>query len=141
VTQDLVLFFQPSPVNLEVPEQKKTLLKMFDFQLSVNRVERMRQRMEDVVLIEVPHQVKDVASNRCNVSVLLLVNVIHHDMKLTLVIGKIRGDFFAYEKVLPVRQFQAAVNAVVVSDGDQVHTALFGYAVQIHRLRKTFRTI
>ena len=55
-------------------------------------------------------------------------------MHLARVVGKIGGDLFADKRARPINNLQAALNAIVVGNGDVVHSSLEQFFIQLFRV-------
>ena len=55
-------------------------------------------------------------------------------MQLARVVGKIRGDLFADKRARPINDLQAALDAIVVGNGDVVHSSLEQLSIQLFRV-------
>ena len=55
-------------------------------------------------------------------------------MHLARVVGKIRGDLFADKRARPINDLQAALDAIVVGNGDVVHSSLEQLSIQLFRV-------
>lgn len=68
-------------------------------------------------------------------------DVQHHHMNLAAVFRKMGGDLGADEDSRQVADFQGAIDGVMVADGDEVHAAIAGGAIQVVGRGVAFRDI
>ena len=55
-------------------------------------------------------------------------------MQLARIVWKKRGDLFADKSARPINDLQAALDAVVVGNGDVVHSSLQQFSMQLFRV-------
>ena len=55
-------------------------------------------------------------------------------MQLASIVWKIGGDLFADESARPINDLQAAVDGIVVGNGDVIHSSLKQFFVQLFRI-------
>ena len=99
-------------------------------------VEEVVQGEQNALRAQVPHKFAHVGAQLLNVAVLALGDVVNADVNLVLEIRQVGTDFLADDEIAgrpPVEQFQATVDGIVIGDGNQVHPALLGGAVDGQR--------
>ena len=56
-------------------------------------------------------------------------------MQLARIVGEIGGDLFADESARPVTDLQAALDGIVVGNGDVIHSPFEQFFIQLFRVR------
>ena len=100
--------------------------------------EEMVENIKKIALPQVRHQFLAIRPQLLNLPVMSLVEPVYPDVNLVAEFGKVSADFLAHHEIRNVAQavedFQAAVDGVVVGDGDQVHATLLGRAIDVQRV-------
>jgi hypothetical protein len=93
------------------------------------------QREEDVGLAQRRRHLPDIAPQRLDGFVQRLGHAVDAEVHLDRRVGEPTGHFFGYEEVvragMAVEELEAPADAVVIGDGDDVHAARFGDAVDL----------
>src|SRR6266513_1141574 len=55
-------------------------------------------------------------------------------MQLARIVWEIRGDLFADESARPITDFQAALDGIVIGNGDVVHSPFEQFFIQLFRV-------
>ncbi len=138
--QIAVQMFTPSPVDFKNLKQQQQLFEMDFREPAVYGKEGMGQRMANFRLIQIRDQFKDILATLLNVQVLGLGDVISQNMHFAAILGKTGGDFLADEGIRKVGDLQAALQGVVVRDGDQAHPLIPQRVVNVPWFGVAFRT-
>ena len=93
------------------------------------------QREEDAGLAQRRRHLEDVAPQRLDARVQRLGHAVDAEVHLDRRVGEPAGHFFGHEEVvgagMAVQELEAPVDAVVIGDGDEIHAARFGDAVDV----------
>src|SRR6266403_5840702 len=111
-------------------KEKNELLEMARLKFSVHAVEGMRYCVGNLSRLQVALQLKDIVAHTFDVAVLLFRDSPNKDVHLARFMGEIRRDLFAEKGARQVRNLQATIDCIVVSDGDVIHSALEQLPVQ-----------
>ena len=103
----------------------------------VHRPERVGHRVRDVVLLEPGRQLVNVAPQRLNLRVLRLGDTPGEQVNLHIILGEKGRDFLADERPRLARDLEAALNRVVVGEGDKIKPSLTQLAVERFRIGTT----
>jgi hypothetical protein len=121
---------------LEMAEEEDELLDVRPGEAFVEAVEWVRDGVDDLRGGEVTLEVEDVLAQGVDFAVLQLGDAPDEDVGLAAIFRKTGADLFADEDAGEVGDFEAALDAVVIGDGDQVHAAIAQLLVK----RAGFRT-
>ncbi len=133
---------QPVAVSVqafEVFEQQHEFLDVRDAEPVIDAVERVRDGVREPFRGEVFLQLENIAAPRLQLLVLRLGDAPHEHVDFAAVVRESRADLLADEGVRPVRDLEAAVDAVVIGDRHEIHSALLERIVQRARRRVAVR--
>src|SRR6266705_2182183 len=105
-------------------EEQNQPLEMGCFELAVDAVERMRDRVCNLCALQISLQRQNVVANDNNVVVLLLGDPPNQDVNLAGILRKIGGDLLADKSVGEIANLETTLDRIVVGDGDKIHSAL-----------------
>src|SRR5467141_1597316 len=111
-------------------KEKNELLEMACLKFPVHAVEGMRDCVGNLPRLQVALQLKDVIAHSFDVAMLLFRDSPNKDVHLARVMGEMRRDLFADKGTRQVRNLQATLDCIVVSDGGVIHSALEQLPVQ-----------
>ncbi len=106
---------------LEMFEEENQALEMRDLQFAVDAVKRMRHRMHDRCALQIGLELEDVLADAHDLRVLGFRDSPNEEVDLAGILREISRDLFADEGVRQVGDLQAALDCVVVGDGDEIH--------------------
>ena len=131
-----------APVHpLEMPEQQREPLQMRRAQLAIHTVEWVSHRMRDALLEKVFLQVVNTLPHPLDLAVLRLVDPPHQNVHAAFILGKNRRDLLAHDHIRQVRDFEAAIDGVLVRERDEPHPRRPQHGVKLPRLRRARREI
>ena len=106
---------------LEVLEEQNQPLEMRGLQFAVDAVKRMRHRMHDRLALQIGLQLEDVVARAHDLCVLRFRDSPNQQVNLAGIVREISRDLLADESVRQVGDLQAALDRVVIGDGDEIH--------------------
>ena len=127
--------------RFEMAEKQNQPLPMVDRKPFVHRPERMGHRVRDLLRLEVAGQVIDIAAQPLDFRMLRFGDAPGEQVHLDIVLGKKCGDFLAEKNPRLARDLQAAVDRVMVGEGDEVEPIPPQRTVDLLRLGATRRKI
>ncbi|EDY18892.1 hypothetical protein CfE428DRAFT_3550 [Chthoniobacter flavus Ellin428] len=110
--------------SLEMLEEQDEFLDVREGEPVIGSVKRMRDGVREIFRGEIFLQVENVVPHRLDLAVLRLGDAPHQEMHFATVVRKTGADLFADENARPPGDFEAAFNAVVIGEGDEIHPAL-----------------
>ena len=81
----------------------------------------MRDSVRDLRALQVPLQIEKIFANAFDLAMLRFRNPPYQNVQLATVVREISGDLLADEGPRQVRNFQAAIDRVVIGDGNVIH--------------------
>ncbi len=120
--------------GLEAVEEDQQLLELVQGQHVVDPVERVGDRMHDVLRRQVVAQLVDVAAQGLDVAVLRLGDADRQAVDLAAVLGELDGDLLGEEGARQVGDLERAGDGVVIAQGHEVHAPLAAETVDLARL-------
>ncbi len=108
---------------LEVAEEEDELLEVRGGEFVVEAMERVRDGVGELLLREVGLEVEDVFAQALELGVLRLAQAPDEDVDGAAVFGEVGGDLLAEEDAGAIGDLEAAVDGVVVGEGDEIHAA------------------
>src|SRR5437870_5118465 len=115
-------------------EEQNESLEVRRFELAVNAVERMRDRMRDLTGLQISLERENVVAEQDDVVVLLFGNAPDQNMNLARVLREIGRNLFTNERVRQIANGQTTVDRVVIGDRDEIHPALEQLSMQLPRI-------
>jgi hypothetical protein len=112
-------------------EQKNELLEVHCLEFAVHTVQRVRDCVSDLRTLEVSLKIEDVFADAFDVAVLLFGNPPHQNVQLAGVVRKVSGHLLADEGPRQVRNFQAAIDRVVIGNRDVIHPTFTQLLIQL----------
>jgi hypothetical protein len=116
---------------LEVTEEEKEALDVAAGEFLIEPIEGMGDGVGEVLGGEIFLKVVDVLAEAGDVAMLRLCETPDEEVDLAAVLGKPGGDLLRDEDAGEIGDVQAAVDAVVIGDGDEVHAALAQEGVEL----------
>ena len=107
---------------LEMTEEQDQFFEVGDAQLVVEPVERVGDGVGDPLPGQNPLQIVNILAGGLDGAVLGLGDAPGEDLHPAAILGKMRGDLLAEESARLIRDGQAAVDGVVVGEGDKLHS-------------------
>ena len=92
---------------------------------------RVRDCVSDLRTLQVPLQIEDVFADAFDIAMLLFGNPPHQNVQLAGIVRKISSNLLADECPRQVRNFQAAIDRVVIGDGHEIHPTFAQLFVQL----------
>ena len=123
-------------VQFEDAEEQQQLFKMIRCQAVVHGVQWVGDGTGDGRLLQIADKLKDVAPQSLDVGMLGFGDVVDEDVDLAPVGREIGRDLLADENPRQMRDFEGALDFVVVRDGDERHAPPPGDMVKMKRLGK-----
>ena len=108
---------------LKMFEKKDELLEVHGLELPFTLYKRMRDSVRDLCVLKVPLQIEDVFANAFDIAMLLFRNPPDQNVQLAGVVRKISSNLLADEGPRQVRNFQAAIDRIVIGNGNVIHPA------------------
>ncbi len=90
--------------------------------------------MSDLRTLQVSLQIENVFAHSFDIAMLLFRNAPHQNVQLAGVVRKVSSDLLADEGPRQVRNFQAAIDRVVIGNGNVVHPTFAQLFVQVLRI-------
>lgn len=106
-----------------------------------DREEWMREGAGDVALGEVLRAALEVARARLKLGVVRRRDAEAENVDRLLLTAEAGGQLLRDEDVGPIRDLQAAVDSVVIGDGDEVHPARLGERIDLFGRGRAFREV
>jgi len=91
----------------------------------------VRDCVSDLRTLQVSLQIEDVFSHVFDITMLLFRNAPHQNVQLAGIVGKVSSNLLADEGPRKVRNFQAAIDRVVIGNGNIVHPTFAQLFVQL----------
>ena len=108
----------------EMFEKKNQPFEVGGFELAVDVVKRVRNRMADRRFLEITLQVVDVLSQRRDFRMLCFGNSPDKQMKFARIMRKMSGNFLTDKSMIKLSYFKIPFDRVVIGDRDKIHPAL-----------------
>src|SRR5580765_4849193 len=102
-------------------EKQNQPFEMSGFELAVDVVERMRNRMGDARFLEITLQVENVLSQCRDFRMLRFGDSPDEQMNFTRILWEIGRNFLTNKCMLEIFYLKVAIDRVVISDRDKVH--------------------
>ena len=100
----------------------------------IEPVKGMRNGVREIFGGEILLEIVDVLAGACDFAMLRLGDAPDEHVDLAAVLGKPGGDLFGDEGAGEIGDLEAAVDVVVIGDGDEVHAALAEQGVELARI-------
>lgn len=94
----------------------------------------MRNGVREILRSEILLQLEDIIPDGLHLAVLHLGNSPDEEMHFAAVVGETRADLLRNEHARSVGDFEAAFDAVVIGERDEIHAALAERVVKSARL-------
>jgi hypothetical protein len=137
--QDSILIIITGAIQLKGLEQDEDLLKIWDRQAFVNRVQGMGNGVDNAFLVEILDEVIDILPNSLDVFVLRFADIECKDMEFAAVFREIGRDFFTYKSTLQMGYLHTALYGIVIRNGHEIHTPFLCYFIELFRFGITLR--
>ena len=116
-------------------EKENQALDMRGLKFAVDAVKRMRHRMRDRFALQIGLELEDVFTRVHDVRVLRFRYSPNQKVNLAGIVREISRDLFADEGVRQIGNLKAALDAVVIGDGDEIHPFRAQRGVKIFWMR------
>ena len=100
----------------------------------IEAVERMRDGVRELLRREVALQLVDILPHRLDFPMLALIESPNEHVHLAPVLGKARPNLFAEKDAGAIRDFEAAIDPIVIGERHAIHPALAQLIVERARL-------
>ena len=101
----------------------------------------MGDGVNNLLALQVALQIENILAQLRDFVVLRFGNSPGQQIYFAWVLGKIRRDLFAEERIRQVRNLETTCNRIVIGDGNEIHPARFQFAMKIARLGVTIGKI
>jgi hypothetical protein len=91
----------------------------------------VRDCVSDLRPLQVPLQIENVFADAFDIAMLLFRNPPHQNVQLAGVVRKVSGDLLADEGPAQVRNFQTAIDRVVIGNGNVIHPTFAQLFIQL----------
>src|SRR6476660_9796587 len=87
--------------------------------------------MSDLRTLQVPLQIEDVFADAFDIAMLLFRNAPHQNVQLAGVVRKVSSNLLADEGPGQVCNFQAAIDRIVIGNGNVIHPTFAQLLIQL----------
>jgi hypothetical protein len=116
---------------LEMTEEEEEALDMAAGELLIEPVEGMCDGVGEVLGGEIFLEIVDILAEAEDIAVLGFREAPDEEVDLAMILGEPGGDLLGDEDAGEIGDLEAAVDAVVIGDGDEVHAALAKEGVEL----------
>ena len=119
---------------LEMFEEQNQPLEMRCLELAVDAVKRMCDRVRDLCALQIALERENIVPDNDDILVLLFGDAPDQKVNLAGILRKISRDLLANKRVRQIADLQTTVDCVVVSNGDETHSALDKLSMELARV-------
>ena len=105
-------------------EEQEQALQVAAGEFLIQPVERVGHGVREVLLRQVFLQIVDILPLPLDLAVLRLIQAPDQEVDLAAVFGKKRADLLGKEDAGKLGDLHAALDGIVIGDGDEIHTAI-----------------
>ena len=125
----------------EMLEEEDEPFEVGGFELAVDAVKRVRDRMADVRFLQVTLQVVNVLPKSRDFGMLRFRNSPDEQVKFARILGEISRNLLADKSLTQLRYFEIPVDRVMIGDRDVIHPALSQEPIELARIGIAVRKI
>jgi hypothetical protein len=91
----------------------------------------VRDCVSDLRTLQIPLEIEDVFADAFDIAMLLFRNAPHQNVQLACIMRKVGSNLLADEGPRQVRNFQAAIDRIVIGNGNVIHPTFAQLFVQV----------